>query len=166
MPLQVIGGHTVYALDCQVAGIAKLCAWVEAHRDPKLDFWDQFDDCMRQSYWDKRRYRQRKSALPVPGGLLTSAEAAAKLGCSIKTLNGHIAAGALKYVAIGHGMKRPRKMFTAADLDEFIANQTRKDAPCPSDVIRAHPTGNTISRSEVVAFSARRSVRPGGKPRR
>ena len=48
MPLQVIGGHTVYALDCQVAGIAELCAWVEAHRDPTLEFWDQFDACMRQ----------------------------------------------------------------------------------------------------------------------
>jgi hypothetical protein len=53
MPLQVIGGRTVYALDSQVAGIARVCAWVEAHRDPTLEFWDQYDACMRQSYWDR-----------------------------------------------------------------------------------------------------------------
>src|SRR5215510_4634421 len=47
-----------------------------------------------------------------PDGLRTSAEAAAKLGCSIKTLNGHIANGDLKYVIIGHGIKRPRRYFT------------------------------------------------------
>src|SRR4051794_10569450 len=49
----------------------------------------------------KRRCHQR--TLRPPGGLRTPAEAAAKLGCSIKTLNGHVAAGALKYVIIGHG---------------------------------------------------------------
>ena len=134
MPLQVIGGRTVYALDSQVAGIAELCAWVEAHRDPTLDFWDQYDACMRQSYWDKRRHRQRKSALPVPGGLLTAAEAAAKLGCSIKTLNGHVAAGALKYVTIGHGTKRPRKMFTDADLERIHCSSDAKGR------CRVHPT--------------------------
>jgi Helix-turn-helix domain len=163
MPLQVIGGHTVYALDSQVAGIARLCAWVEAHRDPTLDFWDQVDDCMRQK---PKPRRQRQHRLRPPDGLLTASEAAAKLGCSVKTLNGHVAAGVLKYVSIGHGRKRPRKMFSDADLNQFIADQTRKDAPCPSDVTRAPPTGNTIFKSEVVAFSARRSVRPGGKPRR
>jgi hypothetical protein len=48
MPLHAIGGRTVYALDSQVAGITRLCAWVEAHRDPTLEFWEQFDDFMRQ----------------------------------------------------------------------------------------------------------------------
>jgi hypothetical protein len=166
MPLQTIGGRTVYALDSQVAGIAELCAWVEAHRDPTLEFWDQYDACMRQSYWDKRRHRQRKSALPVPGGLLAAAEVASKLGCSIKTLKGHVAAGALKYVAIGHGRKRPRKMFTAADLDEFIAAQTRKDVPCPSTSTSARRTINTTSSSEVIAFTALRRPRPGVKPKK
>jgi hypothetical protein len=96
-------------------------------RDPNLDFWDQYDACMRQSYWDKRRHRQRKSTLPVPGGLLTASEAAAKLRCSVKTLKGYVAASVLKYVGIGHGRKRQRKMFTDADLNQFIADQTRKD---------------------------------------
>src|SRR5262249_60011008 len=40
--------------------------------------------------------RQRKPRQPVPGGLLTAAQAAAKLNCSIKTLNAHVAAGDLR----------------------------------------------------------------------
>ena len=64
---------------------------------------------------------QRQHTLRPPDGLLTASEAAVKLRCSIKTFNGYVAAGALKYVTIGHGTKRPRKMFTDADLDEFIA---------------------------------------------
>src|SRR5215510_5017451 len=53
----------------------------------------------------------RKPRQSSPDGLKTAAQATAKLNCSIKTLNGHVAVGALRYVAIGHGTKRPRKMF-------------------------------------------------------
>ena len=70
--------------------------------------------------------RQRKPRYVPPDGLHTMAEAAQRLGCSIKTLNGHVASGALGYVAIGHGKKRPRKMFTDADLDDFIASANPK----------------------------------------
>src|SRR5262249_277092 len=63
-----------------------------------------------------RKLRQPRQS--PPGGLLTAAQAAAKLGISVKTLNGHVASGALRYVAIGHGTKRPRKMFTDADINE------------------------------------------------
>src|SRR5262249_44085455 len=77
-------------------------------------------------------HRQRKPRHPPPDGLKTTAQAAAKLGCSIKTLNGHVTSGALKYVAIGHGKRRTRRVFTDADLDNFIEAQTRKDVPCPS----------------------------------
>src|SRR5262249_54975239 len=45
----------------------------------------------------------RKPRQSPPDALKTAAQAAAKLGCSIKTLNGHIASGALRYVIIGHG---------------------------------------------------------------
>src|SRR5262249_23541428 len=79
--------------------------------------------------------RPQKAKPPVaapPDGLRPPAEAARKLHCSIKTLNGHVASGALKYIAIGHGKRRTRRMFTDTDLDQFIANQTRKDVPCPS----------------------------------
>src|SRR6266576_2774657 len=91
---------------------------------------DGFGDDLIKAFakWD----RKHKPRVPVPGGLLTSKEAAARLACSVKTLNGYVEAGALRYVAIGHGKKRPRKMFTDADLTAFIEAQTRKDVPCQS----------------------------------
>jgi hypothetical protein len=113
-----------------------------------------------------RKNRRRHQRQRPPDGSRTPAEAAAKLGCSIKTLNGHVAAGALKYVIVGHGMKRPRKMFADADLDQFIAAQTRKDQPCPSAAIRGRRTGSTTFKSEVVAFSDLQRRRRGVKPKR
>jgi|SRR6516225_4299799 len=110
--------------------------------------------------------RQRKPRIAPPGGLLTSAQAAAKLGCSIKTLNGHVAAGDLRYVIIGKGTKRPRKMFADSDLAEFIANQTRKDEPCPSTASRARRSSTSSSESTVIAFTAAPKPRPGVKPKR
>jgi hypothetical protein len=110
--------------------------------------------------------RRRKPHAIVPGGLKTAAQAAAKLNGSIKTLNGHVKAGELKYVIIGRGTQRPRKLFTDADLDTFIANQTREDSPCPSSRTRARPTGASTSKSEVIAFTDRLNARPGGKRKR
>jgi hypothetical protein len=111
--------------------------------------------------------RQHKPRVLVPDGLLTLAQAAGRLGCSIKTLKGHVESGALGYVVIGHGSKRPRKMFTAADLDAFITNQTRKDSPiCPSTKTRARLSSTSTSSSEVIAFTARRGARPGARRRR
>jgi hypothetical protein len=110
--------------------------------------------------------RQRRARSAPPGGLRTMGEAAARLGCSIKTLNGHVATRALRYVNIGHGSKRPRKMFTDADLNTFIEAQTRKDSPCPPSATRARPTGSTTSSGEVVAFTARPKSRPSGKPKK
>ena len=79
-----------------------------------------------------RSRTRRVATTPRPSdGLRTPAEAAARLGCSIKTLNGHVAAGALKYVIIGHGTKRPRKMFTDADLDP-IHHQSDPRGPAVS----------------------------------
>ena|SRR6516165_4163162 len=109
----------------------------------------------------------RKRRVRGPDDPLTMAEAAAKLGCSQKTLKGHIKAGALHYFTTGHGSKRQRKMFTIADLDAFIAAQTRKDSVlCPSTKTHARRTGSSISRSAVIAFTARPNARPGGKPKR
>jgi hypothetical protein len=103
---------------------------------------------------------------PVPNGLRTLHEGAARLGCSVRTLRGHIASGALRYVVIGHGKKRPRKMLTDADIDQFIANQTRKDSPCPSVATPARRSGATTFKSEVIAFTAQRSARLGVKPKK
>ena len=110
--------------------------------------------------------RQHQPRNPPPDGLKTAAEAAAKLGCSVKTLNAHVDAGELHYVSIGKGKKRMRRMFKDADLDEFITNQTRKDSPCPSIASRGRRSSTTISGGEVVAFTALRKRPRGAKPRR
>jgi hypothetical protein len=110
--------------------------------------------------------RERKPRAVAPNGLMTMGEAAARLGFSVKTLQGHIASGALRYVVVGHGSKRPRKMFTDADIQDFIANQSRKDIPCLSTASRARRTGISTSRCEVIAFTAQprpqRAVKPKG----
>jgi hypothetical protein len=114
----------------------------------------------------RKTTRQHRPRVAPPDGLRTMAEAAAKLGCSIKTLKGHVASGALKYVAVGHGTARQQRRFADTDLDAFIATKTRKDISCLSDATRAPRSGNTIFKSEVIAFSARPSARPGAKPKR
>ena len=105
---------------------------------------------------------------PSPDGLKTAAQAAAKLGCSVKTLNGHIASGALRYVDVGHGKKRRRIRFTDADLDAFIAAQTRKDVPCPSTRTEtaARRISTSTSKCEVIGFTGLRSRPRGAKPKR
>jgi hypothetical protein len=113
-----------------------------------------------------RQRKPRKPRVAPPDGLRTEREAAAKLGCSVKTFKGHVAAGRLKYVLVGHGTKRQRRMFTDADLNEFISNQTHKDVPaCPSTGTRARRTGTSTSSSEVVAFTAQPKPRPAVKPK-
>jgi Helix-turn-helix domain len=113
-----------------------------------------------------RQRKPRKPRVAPPDGLRTEREAAAKLGCSVKTLKGHVASGALAYVSIGRGSKRQRRMFTDADLDAFIANQTHKDVPaCPSTGTRARRTGTSTSSGEVVAFTAQPKPRPAVKPK-
>jgi hypothetical protein len=103
-----------------------------------------------------------------PDGLLTPAAVARKLGCSEKTLRAHVATGDLRYVSIGKGTKRRRMMFTPADLDEFIANRTRKDLPCPSTRTEtvARRISTSTSNCEVIGFTARRNARRAAKPKK
>ena len=108
----------------------------------------------------------RKRKPPPPNGPFTPDEAAAKLRCSIKTLKGYVKSGALRYILIGHGTKRQRKLFSDADLTAFIEAQSRKDVPCPSTRINARHTGNTISGGAVIAFSAQPRPRPGVQPKK
>jgi hypothetical protein len=53
---------------------------------------------------------------------------------------------------MGRGRKHKLRMFTDQDLTAFIEARRKEDPPCPSDATRAPHSGNTISRSEVVAF--------------
>jgi hypothetical protein len=98
--------------------------------------------------------------------LLTRREAASRLRCSVKTLVGHVASGALRYVLIGHGTVHHRRMFTEADLDAFIVNQTRKDVQCHSTKTHVRPIGTSISSGEVIGFSAQQSARLDARRKR
>ena len=163
--------HPVYSLEIDEIELAALNANSPSLLQYRAEIAagvDPLDAIHRQIERDEAALKQQEAAAfaPPPDGLRTPAEAARKLRCSIKTLNGHVASGALRYVIIGHGKKRPRIRFTDADLDQFIANQTRKDVPCPSTATRAPRSGNTTSSGEVIAFSAQPRPRPGAKPKR
>ena len=104
---------------------------------------------------------------PAPPGLLTRPEAAARLHCSVKIIDQHVAAGALRYVAIGRSKKHPRRMFAESDLEAFVHRQTREEQPlpCPSTNPNVRRIGRSTSRSPVIAFTARRKQQPGGPPK-
>ena len=91
--------------------------------------------------------------------LLTPAEVMERLRCSRKTLAGHVASGALRYVVIGLGKTRPRRMFTDDDVHAFIERQTRRDVPIPP--LATGRVRRSIALSpddEVIGFTARRAA--------
>ena len=83
----------------------------------------------------------------------------------MKTLKAHVKSGTLRYVIIGCGTKRPRRMYTDEDIAEFIRHQTRRDVTCLCTDRKARRSITSISKSEVIAFTALRSERTAGKPR-
>lgn len=52
--------------------------------------------------------------------LLDYSEAAKVLNVSVRTLRGHVRDGAIPYVAIGRGLRRPKKAFMRSDISTFI----------------------------------------------
>jgi excisionase family DNA binding protein len=90
--------------------------------------------------------------------LLTPAEAADTLGVSVKTLVGHIKDGELRYINVGRGGKKPRRMFDLTDLSDFKERRTRRESPCRSINRNALPSTITTSRCEVIAFTALRNA--------
>ena len=64
--------------------------------------------------------------VPMPV-LRTPKEAAERLQTSVEQLTGFVRDGELKYVNLGRGKKRPRRMFTDEDLDEFIERRKRRE---------------------------------------
>jgi Helix-turn-helix domain len=110
--------------------------------------------------------RRRTKRVAPPEGPFTLAETAARLGISVKTLRPHIVSGALRYIVLGHGRERPRRMFTLDDINAFLAAQTRSDVPCPSTKTRARRSGSSISSGEVIAFTARPNARTNVKPKK
>jgi excisionase family DNA binding protein len=94
--------------------------------------------------------------------LRTPKEAAERLQTSVEQVTGFVRDGELRYVNIGRGKKRPRRMFTDDDLDEFIERRKRRDA-CLSTSQQSRRTGSMTSKSAVIAFSAQPKPGPSAK---
>jgi excisionase family DNA binding protein len=105
---------------------------------------------------------------PVPSdGLKTPAQAAQRLGVSIRTLRGLVSSGAVRYVAIGRGRQREKMMFTDADLDDLVASRTRQKArECLSTSPKVRRSITSTSNGKVLAFTARRNGRTDAKRKR
>jgi len=96
--------------------------------------------------------------------LRTPLEVAQRLRCSRRTLDEHVRCGALRYISIGHGKKRQRKMFTDADVDEFIERQTRRDVPFVPEVRpRGRRSKGAAPASGEIGFLARLAERQRNK---
>ncbi|MFG1376105.1 helix-turn-helix domain-containing protein [Xanthobacter autotrophicus] len=96
------------------------------------------------------------------GKLLTMEEAAAELGISAKTLRGHVKDGQITYIAIGRGVKKPRRMFDVCDIEAFKERRRRTD-PCPSTNQRARRSTTSTSSGQVVGFMALRDQLRAGR---
>lgn len=96
--------------------------------------------------------------------LRTPREVAERLRCSLRTLSDHVKAGHIKYIIIGHGKKRPRRMFTDADVDAFIERQTRRESlpSLPEPTRRFRAARNAKSGAEVFDIAVQFGV--GAKP--
>jgi excisionase family DNA binding protein len=100
-------------------------------------------------------------------GLKTPAQAARRLGISIRTLRGLVSSGELRYVNVGRGKQREKMMFTDNDLDDLIAGRTRQKAQqCPSTSPKVRRSTTSTSSGEVIAFTARRNGRTDAKRKR
>src|SRR6516165_4144542 len=83
---------------------------------------------------------------------LNMGETAKLLAVNIKTLGKLIDAGSISYRQVGLGGLRPRRVFTAEDVVEFLAKQKRTGQPCRSLNQLAARSTASISSAAVVAF--------------
>ena len=103
---------------------------------------------------------------PLPDEpLMKPAEAADRLGISIKTLMAHVAAGRLRFINVGTE-KRKVHRFTTYNLQTFIENQKVREVPkCPSIKTPALHSTSTISKPGAVAFTALQKPGTGKTPK-
>jgi len=95
----------------------------------------------------------------ISTSLLSPKIAACRLGISTKTLKGHVDDGELRYINVGRGKKKTRRMFTGSDLDEFIERRGRRDVPCQSTNIKKVRSTTSTSSSKVIGFTDLRDAR-------
>jgi hypothetical protein len=86
-------------------------------------------------------------------------EAAGRLGVSVKTLNGFVRTGELRYINAGNGKRKVRRKFTDENIAEFIEHRTKRDVPCQSTSIRTARSTTSTSSSRVIGFTALQDAR-------
>jgi excisionase family DNA binding protein len=102
-----------------------------------------------------------------PDSLLTTREAADHLNITVEQLLQHVKGGALRYINVGRGDKRPRYRFAPSDLDAFKTSRSTLERACRSSSRKSQSrTTGTASRSNVVGFSARRAALLAAKPKK
>lgn len=89
--------------------------------------------------------------------LLTPKQAADRLTITVDQLSGLVQDGEITYINVGRGKKRPRRRYTIPDLDDFEERRRRREA-CQFTRPKSRPSISTISKSEVVGFTARRNA--------
>lgn len=105
-----------------------------------------------------------------PDALLTAAQAASYLAITVEQLLAHVEDGAIKYINVGRGKKRPRYQFDPTDLDIFKDSRTITEPPCQFlSPKNPRPITGSTSKSNVVGFTALRAARmkktPSGSKR-
>ena len=85
------------------------------------------------------------------------------LGVSVKTLNGHVRDGEIRYIDVGRGKKKIRRMFTEQDIHEFKERRARREVPCQSTNTKTARSTTSISNSKVIGFTALRDARASEK---
>jgi excisionase family DNA binding protein len=100
-----------------------------------------FDDVEKTIQTPIERYHALTGIHPN-APLRTPKEVAAQLGCSLRTLRVHVQSGALRYINVGNGKKRERRMFAESDVDAFIYQQSRKKtSDTPLNATHRNSTG-------------------------
>jgi|SRR6266403_1277832 hypothetical protein len=93
-------------------------------------------------------------------------DAARALGVSVKTLNGFVQDGELRYINVGRGKKKIRRMFADEDLEDFKQRRARREVPCQSIGTKTARTTTSISSTKVLAFTALRDARANERLKR
>lgn len=101
--------------------------------------------------------------------LLTPEQAAARLTITEDHLRALVADGAIGYINVGLGKKRPRRRFTEADIDDFIERRRGREVPCQFIGTSVRRTTSSISSTGAIGFMAQRNARieqmqKGSKP--
>lgn len=82
----------------------------------------------------------------------TIQEAAAELRISVKTLKAHIAAGELRYIDVGRGLKNRRIIIDFADLTAFVESRKRIEPEPFRPTLKVVPIGERyLTFSEIQA---------------